>query len=372
MKVLHVITGLGDGGAEGVLSRLCLYSKDVNHVVVSLMDGGKYGSILRAAGIPVYCLGLNPSRPNPIKIFSLIKKIRKEAPDVVQTWMYHADLFGGIAARLAGVRSIFWGIRHSVLEKGKSKRSTIVIAKLCAWLSSFVPTKIICCAEKALQVHAEIGYRKSKLVVVQNGYDLGKFQPDNELRTATRQKFGIGDEICLLGMVGRYDPLKDHKNLLSALSFLPKKENIKCLLVGKGLDQKNSELVEIISKLALQDMMVLAGQQTNIPAIMNALDIHILSSSSEGFPNVLTEAMACGTPCITTDVGDAAIIVGDTGWLMPAQDSKLLADAVFDAITEKEERLPQWQMRKDKCRSRIEDKFSIETMINGYLAVWNS
>lgn len=371
MRIVHIVTGLNDGGAEGVLARLCLHAKEVNHVVISLMDEGKYGPILKTANIPVYSLGLNPSKPNPMKLFALIKLIRKESPDVVQTWMYHADLFGGIAAKLAGAKAVFWGVRHSVLEKGKSKRSTIMIAKLCAWLSSFIPTKIICCAEKALEVHADIGYEKSKLVVIQNGYDLTKFKPNAGLRATTRSQFGISNEDSLLGMVGRYDPLKDHENLLRSLSFLKEKSHVKCLLVGKGLSQDNADLIKIITEYDLKNTVILAGQQTDIPAIMNALDIHVLSSSSEGFPNVLTEAMACGTPCVTTDVGDAAIIVKDTGWVIPAQNSQLLSDAISSAVDEKISQPMHWQERQMQCRSRVEENFSIEMMVSGYMAAWN-
>jgi len=370
-KVLHVITGLDDGGAEGVLAGLCLHAKEASHVVVSLRNDGKYGSILKAANIPVYSLGLSPSKPNPMKLFALVKLIRKESPDVVQTWMYHSDLLGGIAAKLAGVEAIFWGVRHSVLEKGKSKRSTIMIAKLCAWLSSFIPTKIICCAEKALQVHSDIGYRKSKLVVVKNGYDLSRFKPSDELRITTRSQFGASNEVSLLGMVGRYDPLKDHMNLLRSLDFLEDKSNVKCMLVGKGLSQDNAELVQVIDELDLKNIVILAGQQTNISAIMNALDVHVLSSSSEGFPNVLTEAMACGTPCVTTDTGDAAIIVKDTGWVIPAQNSQLLSNAISSALNEKTSKPMRWKERKAQCRNRVEENFSIDMMVAGYMAAWN-
>lgn len=370
-KVLHIITGLGDGGAEGVLARLCLHAKEASHVVISLMDEGKYGAVLKEANVCVYSLGLNPSKPNPVKLLSLIKLIRKESPDVVQTWMYHADLLGGVAAKLAGVKAVFWGVRHSVLEKGKSKRSTIIISKLCAWLSPFIPEKIICCADKSLQVHADIGYQKSKLIVIQNGYDLSRFEPNTEMRIAIRDQYGISSEVILLGMVGRYDPLKDHKNLLRSLSFLKNKSNIKCLLVGKGLSKENAELAQIISAYDLKDIVILAGQQTNIPAIMNSLDVHVLSSSSEGFPNVLTEAMACGTPCVSTDVGDAAIIVKDTGWVIPAHNSQLLSGAISIAIDEKINHPAKWQERQRQCRSRVEESFNIEMMVSGYMTAWD-
>ena len=149
-KVLHIITGLSDGGAEAVLTRLCLNSQEAKHVVISLTDEGKYGLQLSQSGVPVHCLGMNAGRPSLFKFFKLIRLIRVEKPDLVQTWMYHADFFGGLASRLAGVKQVFWGIRRSTLEKDKASRLTVLIARLCAYLSRVVPQKIICCAHEAL------------------------------------------------------------------------------------------------------------------------------------------------------------------------------------------------------------------------------
>src|SRR5690554_617924 len=185
-RVVHIITGLNDGGAEGVLFRLCLNSTNNRHIVISLMDEGKYGPLLEDAGVSVHCLGMNPGRPSVKRFLKLVSLIRSEEPDAVQTWMYHADLLGGMAAKVAGVKKIFWGIRHSTLEKGKSKRSTILIARICALLSGFLPERIICCAQGAALVHARIGYSSRKLEVVPNGYDFSRFRPGENLRNGLR------------------------------------------------------------------------------------------------------------------------------------------------------------------------------------------
>ncbi|MDA3877724.1 MAG: glycosyltransferase, partial [Halothiobacillus sp.] len=264
-KIVHIITDLNDGGAEGVLTRLCLHSKVTQHVVISLMDAGKYGPVLQQAGVVVHCLGLSPGKPSLVRFYRLIKLIRSEQPDVVQTWMYHADLLGGIAARLAGVRRVFWGIRMSSLEKGKSKRSTIMIARLCALLSSRVPEKIICCANKAMTVHADIGYQKSKLLVIPNGYDLARFKADPTSGEGVRKELGLGSGVFLLGNVGRFDPLKDHFTLLQALSQVAERKlNFHCVLVGKGMSSENVALNACISELGLQNKVLLAGQRADI------------------------------------------------------------------------------------------------------------
>jgi glycosyltransferase involved in cell wall biosynthesis len=315
MRIAHVTTGLEDGGAEAVLSRLCLHDETHSHIVISLTGVGKYGPILLRAGIPVYSLSMPPGRVSLNGLRSLWGLLKAEQPDVVQTWMYHADLVGGLAARFAGIRSISWGVRQTTLEPGKSKRATIWVAHACARLSRWVPQAIVCCAESAARVHAGIGYEESKLIVVPNGYDLYQFSHREELRAAFREEIGLSPAGRVIGMVARFDPQKDHENLLNALAALDlERRHAHCILVGKGMNEHNQTLMGWILAHGLANRVLLLGPRADIPAVMNALDVHVLSSSfGEGFPNALAEAMACGTPCVATDVGDASSIVGDTG-----------------------------------------------------------
>lgn len=370
-KIVHIITGLNDGGAEGVLFRLCLNATNNRHVVISLMGKGKYGPLLEDAGVSVHCLGMNPGRPSIKRFLKLVSLIRSEEPDAVQTWMYHADLLGGLAAKFAGVRKIVWGIRHSTLEKGKAKKSTIAIARLCAVLSRFVPEKIVCCAHKALSVHRDVGYAGRKLLVIPNGYDLSKFMVAEQSGSQFRASLGISPETFLLGKVGRYDPFKDHDNLLSALFQLQLSGvDFKCLLVGRGLTSENLELIARITELGLGYKIILAGQRTDIPTVMNALDLHVLSSSSEGFPNVLAEAMACGTPAVSTDVGDAGEIVGDPVLLCPPRNPKALSELMRAMHSEWLERPDDWAERRIRCVEHIKTNFSIERMVAAYEQCW--
>ncbi len=370
-KVLHIITGLGDGGAEGVLARLCIHGLLVDHEVISLIDKGKYGSVLEHSNIKVRCLGMNPSKTSLFRFLKLIKLINNIKPDVVQTWMYHSDLLGGLAAKFTGVKQIFWGIRHSTLDGDKAKRSTILIAHLCARLSHFIPNKIICCAHKALQVHAEIGYQEDKMIVISNGYDLTRFRMDSSLGLALRKEFDIDEHEFLIGKVGRFDPFKDHSNLLNAMANLMKQGlTFRCILVGKDLTADNNELYDEIASLGLADKVILAGQRTDIPAVMNALDLHVLSSSSEAFPNVLAEAMACGTPCVSTDVGDAKEIVSKFGWIVASQNSNELAKSISYAQLEKQDDVDKWKQRQQEGIDHISNKFSLQIMIDNFYRVW--
>lgn len=371
LKIFHIITGLNDGGAEGVLSRMCLAEPN-RHVVISLMDMGKYGPILEQAGVKVYCLHLNPSKIDFKKIRDLYRLLNQLNPDIIQTWMYHADLLGGLTAKISGVPNIFWGIRHSNLSRGTIKRSTYFIMKICAFLSYFVPKKIISCSRDAVISHQKQGYAKTKFELIQNGYDLTKFKPYIDQNS----KFNFTHlDKPIIAMVARYDVQKDHKNLVQALSLL-KKQNIDfhAVLVGTGMTEDNEALVELISDslLCLNKDVTLFGRCNNIPALMNAIDLHVLSSLGEAFPNVLAEAMACGTPCVSTDVGDAKEIIDKFGWIVPAQDSVKLAEAIFIALTECSSEPQQWQIRKTGCVKHIQNNFEIHTMIKKFHQVWGS
>lgn len=369
--VLHIITGLNSGGAEAALYRLCCFDKQNAHVVISLTGRGKYADLLEDVGVVVYCLDMPNGRLSWRDVHKLWRLIRDITPDVVQTWMYHADLIGGIVAKLAGIRAICWGVRHSDIHPVKTKLSTRIVVQLCAKVSRWVPARIVCCAFKALQVHQQLGFPIDKCVVIPNGYDLSRFRPDETSRYRLRKEFGISDDMPLLGMVARFDPQKDHLNLIKALAILKNQQvDFRCILVGNGLTQDNQGLCRLIGEYQLNKNIFLLGPRNDISDVMNALDIHVLSSAyGEAFPNVLAEAMSCGTPCITTNVGDASLIVGDTGWVVPIQNEQALASTIKDCIALINNR-SEWLVRQQKCRNRIVENFSIEKTVQSYQQVW--
>lgn len=371
-KIVHIIADLDDGGAEAVLYRLATNDNALKHCVISLMDIGKYGPLLLQEGVEVYCVNMPQGRVTLKGLWFLWKRLRALRPSVVQTWMYHADLIGGVVARLAGIKTVCWGVHHTTLKVGKSKRSTIYVARLCSLLSRWVPAKIVCCASKSVEVHVKLGYENNKMVVISNGYDLEEFFVDRASRKRLRSEWGIDASLPLLGMVGRFDPQKDHQNLAYALGTLRRSGfDFRFLLVGKNILETNQELVAWFDQQDLRDQMIFLGQRSDIPAVMNALDIHVLSSSyGEAFPNVLAEAMACATPCVTTDVGDAALIVGKTGWVVPAGNAEALAAALRESLAELID-TPAWTIRKQQARERIVDNFGVEKMVNAYHNLWD-
>ena len=367
--VLHVITGLNDGGAEAVLFNLVLSDQQHIHKVISLMGPGKYGPLLESAGIGVSYVGLLPSLPSPIKLLRFFRLVRAANADVVQTWMYHADLLGGLAARGSGVKRIAWGVHHSNLDSRGTKWPTRQLVRVNAWLSGRLPCKIISCSNKGAEVHKSIGYPASKMVVVHNGYDTSAFLPDREQRAAIRAEFGIAEDQLLLGCVARYNPQKDHNNLIMAFQKVrAQRPDATLLLIGPGMTEDNRELLKLLEGTNTAGWIKLVGPRTDIPAVMNGLDLHVLSSAfGEAFPNVLSEAMSCGTPCVATDVGDSATIVGDTGRICSARDPDALAEAILELVTSLQD-----PSLANRCRERIIENFTLEHMIDGYTRVWQS
>ena len=370
MNVLHVITGLDDGGAEAVLYRLVTHDPQDTHHVVSLMGEGKYGPLLRQAGATVTALDMPRGRVTWRGMAGLWRVLGGERPDVVQTWMYHADLLGGVLARLQGI-PVVWGIRNSTLVPGQSPRSTLWVARACAGLSRAVPRRIVACAQAAVAVHAALGYDARRMVVIPNGYDLSRFAPDPDARRRLRAEWNVPEDVPLIGMVARYDRQKDHANLIDALARLAQQALVfRAVLVGAQVDERNTALMQRLDAAGLRERVRLLGPTSDVPAVMNALDLHVLSSAyGEAFPNVLAEAMACGTPCVTTDVGDAALILGETGWVAPTKDSAALAEAIGAALQAWSDQAA-WVRRQAACRAHIAEHFSIDSMVQRYRSVW--
>ncbi|OAE64853.1 glycosyl transferase [Achromobacter insolitus] len=372
LRVLHIITGLGQGGAESVLFRLATYPEEnVEHVVVSLTDEGIYGERLRAAGVAVHVLGMKRGRVSLGGFLALRALVAAERPDAVQTWMYHADLIGGLAARLAGVRAIAWGIRNSGEHLERSSRSARMVLRACALLSGRIPKAIVCAAQKSAERHADKGYDRARMVVIANGYDLSRYAPNAEARSRVRAQWGVPQDVPAIGCVARWDPLKDHANLLRAIAALVRDgrdAGLRCVLIGRGMDTENAELGALVDRLGLRDRLVLAGPSDDVPAAMNGLDLHVLSSCAEGFPNVVAEAMACGVYCVVTDVGDAAYIVGDAGVVVPPEQPEALARGIETALREVAAR--GRERAGEAGRARVLENFDIARMVQSYIAVW--
>ena len=375
ITVAHVITDLEAGGAQSMLVKLLQHTDRSQFTVrvFSLLDPpGSFAPRVEALGIPLDAVGITRRMPNPTRLWRLASWLRDARPDVVQTWMYHSDLVGGLAAKLASIHlPILWNIRQSNFDEVHSRRRTVLLARICSTLSAYVPNRIICCSSVARQLHVAMGYDDSKIQVIPNGFDVIAFRRDPDARAAVRAELGLPVDTTLIGLVARIDPQKDHRTFVSAAARIHARlPNVRFVLCGSGVDRANAELTEWIDHAGLRDVVYLLGERGDVPRITAALDLATLSSAyGEGFPNVLGEAMACEIPCVATNVGDSAHIVGDTGRIVPPRDPDALASACIDMLSAGEDEL---RRRGQEARRRVLENFSIPRVARAYEAAYRS
>lgn len=371
MKVVQIITGLSTGGAETMLLKLLarLHGGDMECHVISLTDKGEIGPRIEALGVPVEALGMRRGSLDLRAVWRLTRRLRELQPDVVHTWMYHADLIGGISARLAGIRRLSWCIRNSDLDPAKSKPATRAVVKLNALLSGVLPARIVCCAESALQVHAQAGYDRERMCVIPNGFDVSRFAPSAADRASVRQELGLAEGTPLVGLMARYDPQKNHAGfLMAAARVLERHPDVHFVLAGQSVDPSNHEMNERARQLGISAHLHLLGRREDMPRLVASLDVLASASSyGEAFPNVLGEAMASGVPCAVTDVGDSASIVGSCGRVVKANDMEGLAAAIASLL----ELAPQEHAELGhRARQRVVDHFEIGRVAQQYAALY--
>lgn len=370
MRCLHIISNLNIGGAELMLNRLVLNPlfriHGFEHHIVSLRDEGDLGPALKARGVIVHALNLGHIGSMPLAFVRLWRLIRRIKPDVVQTWMVHSDLLGGLAARLAGVRSVVWGVRTT--DYSVESQSTRWVRWVCARLSGVVPARIVCAAQASLLNSQAAGYAASKLMVISNGFDVDQLSASLGAGQAIRQSLGLRRGTCVVGCLGRYNPAKDHANFVAAAGVLAHRfPQARFLMVGRGLDAGNPELMRRIDATGFPERFVLLGERTDPAVCLDAMDVFVLSSCTEGFPNVLGEAMAMGLPCVSTDVGDTSLLMGSRQWLVPARDSKALADQLTVMLTLPEE---ERQRLGAQARQRVVEVFSMNATAQQFMNLY--
>lgn len=370
MKILHIIVGLGVGGAELMLKRLVethRSRKVYQHKIISLTSVGKVGLELRELGVDVRSLEMRSFLDVPHTLWQLSRIIKLETPDIVQTWMYHADLLGGLAARFVGNRHIVWGIRTTDVQAA-GVRTTNMIGNVCARLSHWLPHTIVCAAEASRRTHIAVGYDATRMTVVPNGFDLTRLVASPEQRADLRQLCGFDDTHVVVGTLGRFNPAKDHANFVRAAGLVAQhRPEVRFLMVGRELTRDNAVLMDWIAQTGYAERFVLLGERVDVAVCLSAMDIFGLSSRTEGFPNVVGEAMAMGLPCVVTDVGDAAMLVADTGVVVPKENASALAQGLEQLLVSGTDALlAQGQL----ARQRIVAEFTIVRARDRFEAIY--
>ena len=332
-------------------------------MVVSLIGDGIWGERLRLAGIEVVNLRMRRGRlPSPAALLRLVRLMRALRPAVVQTWMYHADLLGIVAAQLARRPPVIWNLRCSDLDFARYGPLTGRVVRALASLSRW-PSMVLANSEAGQRWHAQLGYRPRQWALLPNGIDVEAFRPDPEARRAWRARLEVAEETLLIGMAARRDPMKDHEGLLKAMAQV--QSDVACVLVGEGVEASDP----ILPRLAAESgkSVRFLGHCNDLPGFMAALDISVLNSSfGEGFSNVVAEAMSCGVPVIATDVGDTRKIVADAGIIIPPNDIAALACAIAALALSPAERARLGNL----ARSRVIAHFALPVVAARYHALW--
>jgi glycosyltransferase involved in cell wall biosynthesis len=368
---MHVITGLDVGGAEMMLLRLLSVNKrEWEPAVVSLIDEGTIGPRIAALGIPVYSLGMRRGRPNPVRALSLMSITRQFHPQLIQGWMYHGNLMASLAGAASQERApVIWGVHQSLSDLASMKVLTRAMIHLGAFFSRH-PATIIYVSQLSAKQHEALGYHPVRSVVIPNGIDCQVFRPDDNARRLLRAELGIDTDATLVGLVARYHPVKDHASFLRAAAQAVRNyPDLYFLLVGKDVTQEQPALRELIAEHQLQDRTFLLGERFDIPHITAALDIACSASRGEAFSIAVAEAMACGVPCVVTDVGDSAYLVGDTGVTVPPRNPAALTHAIGQLIDAGSAKRRELGMA---ARKRIESEFSLSAIVRRFEDLYRS
>ena len=360
LKVMHVITDLDVGGAERMLVSYLTAprTKAPEALVVSLLSGGFFGKWLRSAGIPLWEMNMGRAVANVLSLFKLAMLIRREKPDVIQSWMYHADLVSTLALLLSGRiqrTRLYWGVRCSDMDTRKYRLTLRFAIWACSWLS-WIPDGIIANSFAGMRVHKDLGYHSENFFVIPNGVDIDRFAPRDDMRREVRRELGIPDGAIAVAMVARRDPMKDHQTFIDAIDRLP---GVIGVLPGKGTE-------ELPDRPNLRRL----GVREDIERIYAACDIVALCSAfGEGFPNVLVEGMSSSLVPVATDVGDCGIIVGDLGKVVAPRDPEAFARAIRQVIDQGEQQLRE---QGRKARERICALYSIDRAVGAFDGVYGA
>jgi len=371
MKIVHIITGLSTGGAERALYNLLqggLSDKFDSHVV-SLSDIGTIGPQIEALGVPVTTLNMPVGRPTLAGIIKLHQVIKGLKPDLIQGWMYHGNLVATLASFFCGGKvALLWNIRQSLYEIKQEKWLTRWVIQASKFFSR-MPDVLLYNSQVSRRQHEEFGFSHQNGQVIPNGINSQQFRFSGAARVRTREALSIPEKAIVIGHVARFHPMKDHANFLQAAKAVAVNyPDAHFMLSGRNVTYDNLELKRYIPS-ELGSRFHLLGERRDIAYLMSGMDILCSSSWGEAFPNVLGEAMAASVPCVATDVGDSAFIVGDCGVVVEPKNGAALAVGIESllSISEKERR-----KLGALSRRRIEDNFTLGVIVNRYVALYQT
>lgn len=370
LKVLHVITSLNQGGAETALMRLMLHEEKSVFAseAFSLIGDGPVARRMRQLGLETLNCE-SAQRPLGASLFALVRHCQRTRPDVIQGWMYHGNLAATLAAKAANVRRHGWNVRCSPDTRLEKKWQTRTTVRIGARLSP-TPDWIIYNSHRAAEEHRARGFDGLRATVIPNGFDCNALAPDAGLRATLRAQLALSPEHVVVGTLARWHPQKDYPNLIRAAAEVCRRfPQSRFVAMGREVEWANLELRGQIEDLGLREHFHLLGEVPDAAGRAAMFDVNVLASAyGEGFPNAVAEGMACGIPCVGTDVGDTARIIGTTGQVVPPSDWRVLADAICKLIAlPNEERLRLGTAARD----RVVNEFSMQRNLAAYAELFS-
>lgn len=334
MKIVFLVRSLNRGGAERQLVILAqgLHARGHAVHVMVFYAGGELEQELTQSGILV--LNLNKAGRWDILPFlwRAVKLLRAKQPDILHSYLCEANLIALVLKSAVPRTKVVWGIRASDMDLTQYDWLASVTFKLGCWTSRGADG-VIANSQAGQAYHISKGYPSEKMVVIPNGIDTERFRPSAEARQRLRAEWGLFGEQKLVGLVGRLDPMKDHNTFLQAVAQLARTHShVRFVCVGGGPDGYHAKLLDQARAMGIENRIWWTGAHDDMPAVYNALDLLVNCSITEGLPNVVGEAMACGVPCVVTDVGDSAWVVGRTGAIVPLRNPTALACAIHELL----------------------------------------
>jgi glycosyltransferase involved in cell wall biosynthesis len=339
MKIIFLERSLGMGGAQRQMLALAIGLKRRGHdikVALFYREGG-FIPQLEAAGIQVHILEKANRWDVARFTYRLRRFVETQAPDVLCTFLEVPNLFSAMLKLTMPRLRVVWGIRSSNMDMALYDRLTALSYRARAWLSR-VPDQIVANSEAGKDCAIRRGVSHTRIIVIPNGIDTERFRFDALARARIRQEWQVADDEVLVGLIARLDPMKGHDHFIQAAAQFADRPKVRFVCVG---EPGPFSVADVKAMAAVRDLnspkFIVAGKRDDIAAVMSALDIACSTSTSgEGFSNSIAEAMACGTPCVVTDVGDARLIVGDAGFIITAGDVGALTEHLGILSNDKE------------------------------------
>ena len=369
MRIIYVITDLSLGGAELQLYKIAQkLRKDSDVKVISLLSKGDLGDDLIKLGVELSVVNFRKKRFFFYNFFKLCNLILDFKPDVVHCWMYHANLIGGIASKVSKVKKIIWSIHHNNPSNEFNSYSTILISKLGAFFSFFIPEKVICVSKDVLNTHVNFGYQEKKMVCIPNGIDILEFSKIDNARQLLLKKYNFADDVKLIGFPSRFHPVKNHEGFFASIAMIKRSNpnlDLQLILSGKNIDSNNTELITLINKYELTECVHLMGLLNDMPLFMSSIDLLVNYSYSEAFSLVLAEALACETLCISTIEGDPEHIIEGIGKYVTSGDDIGLSNTIINLL-----KMDILKEIKKKGREKIITLYSLNIVLKKYKSLY--